>query len=170
MFLGDALWMRIRSIVLITLLIFGFFFSTSVVWAKTPPEIRNQDELVISPDMHGLDLKGLEFVKTDLRGVDLSGSDLRGAVFNNSQLQGANLNSADLEDVVAFASLFEGADLRDVNFTNALLMESTFSDALIEGADFTNAVLNRVQQKELCSMAEGSNKVTGESTSYSLGC
>ena len=49
-------------------------------------------------------------------------------------------------------------------------MESSFDDALIEGADFTNAVLSRIQQKQLCSKADGKNSESGISTSYSLGC
>jgi len=168
--MGVFFWSRFRAILFLSVLTLCLFAFSPQAWAKTPPEIRNQDELVITQDMHGRNLNGYEFVKTDLRGVDLSESDLRGAVFNNSQLQGSNLRGADLEDVVAFASLFEGADLRDVNFTDALLMESSFVDASIEGADFTNAVVNRIQQKQLCSIAEGINSSTGVETRYSLGC
>ena len=36
--------------------------------------------------------------------------------------------------------------------------------------DFTDAVLSRIQQKELCKKANGTNSATGESTEYSLGC
>ena len=49
-------------------------------------------------------------------------------------------------------------------------MESNFEGAKIDGADFTNAVLSRIQQKELCEIAKGTNSSTGESTEYSLGC
>ena len=112
----------------------------------------------------------LIFVKYDLRGIDFSEANLRAAIFNNSQLQGADMRGADIEDAVAFATDFEGADLRNVDFTGALLMESTFTNALIDGADFTDAVISRIQQKELCSMASGTNSKTNESTSYSLGC
>ena len=70
----------------------------------------------------------------------------------------------------AYATDFTDADLSDVNFTNALLMESNFEGAKIDGADFTNAVLSRIQQKELCEIANGTNSSTGESTEYSLGC
>lgn len=150
-------------------LLFMLFLPSSA-WAKRPPETRNQEELDISQDMHGRDLKGMEFVKVDLRGIDFSESDLRGAIFNNSQLDQSNLQGADLEDAVAFASGFEGADLRDANFTNALLMESRFENALIEGADFSNAVLSRIQQKQLCAMADGINSSSGIQTTYSLGC
>ena len=106
----------------------------------------------------------------DLRGIDFSEADLQGAVFNNTQLQESNLRGANMDNVVAFASVFDRADLRGANLNNALLMESTFVDADIEGADFTNAVINRPEQKELCTRASGVNKVSGVSTSESLGC
>ncbi len=161
---------RIRYFALSGLLALILFVPSLELSAKTPPEIRNQDELQISQDMHGQDLNGFEFVKLDLRGFDLGETDLRAAIFNNSQLQGIDLRGSDLEDAVAFACDFEGADLRDANFTQALLMESTFENAMIDGADFTDAVISRIQQKQLCSIAEGTNSTSGVSTSYSLGC
>ncbi len=147
-----------------------FLFSSQPVWAKRPPEIRNQDDLNITKDMHGKELSGLEFVKLDLRGIDFSESNLTGAVFNNSNLGNADLKGADLHDSLAYATDFTNADLKDVNFNNALLMESTFENALIDGADFTDAVLSRIQQKQLCSVATGTNSVTQVETTYSLGC
>ncbi len=161
---------RLGASLVIFSLLFVLLINAPIAYAKRPPEIRDMKDQQISQDMHGRDLKGYEFVKADLRGIDMSQTDLRGAVFNNSQLQGINLKEADLEDVVAFASVFEDADLRDANFTDALLMESVFTNALIDGADFTNAVLNRLQKKELCARAEGINSVSGLSTEESLGC
>jgi len=151
-------------------LVFSLFMNSQPSWAKRPPEIRNQDDLNISKDMHGQDLSGNEFVKFDLNGFDFSQSNLEGAVFNNSKLQNATLNGANLSDALAYATDFTDADLSDVNFTNALLMESNFEGAKIDGADFTDAVLSRIQQKELCEIANGTNSSTGESTEYSLGC
>ncbi len=156
------------------LVVFSFLLIILVAapdsWAKRPPEIRNQDDLNITQDMHGQNLSGLEFVKFDLRGIDFSESDLTGSVFNNSQLNGADMHGANLTDALAYASDFAEADLSDANLTNALLMESNFENSLIEGADFTDAVISRIQQKQLCAMASGSNSNSGVSTSYSLGC
>ena len=152
------------------LLIFVFLSPAQSVFARTPAEIRNQEELNISQDMSSQDLSGNAFVKLDLKGINFSESTLTGAVFNNSKLNGADLHGAQLNDALAYATDFKGADLRDVDFNGALLMESTFTDALIEGADFTDAVISRIQQKELCSMASGTNSKTEEDTSYSLGC
>ena len=161
---------QFNAIIIAVSLIFVLIFPVQSVFAKRPPEIRNQEELNISSDMSGLDLSGNDFVKLDLKGIDFSDSNLTGAVFNNSKLNNADLHGAQLNDSLAYATDFEGADLRDVDFNGALLMESTFTDALIEGADFTDAVISRIQQKELCSMASGTNSKTEEDTSYSLGC
>ena len=154
------------------MLAFGILFSNFVnsAWAKRPPEIRNQQELDLTQDMHDKDLSGNEFVKFNLNGFNFSNSNLQGAVFNNSKLNNASLNGADLTDALAYATDFTDADLTDVNFTNALLMESNFDGAKIDGADFTDAVLSRIQQKDLCKKANGINSSTGESTEYSLGC
>ena len=145
-------------------------FPVQTAFARTPAEIRNQEELNISSDMSSQDLSGSDFVKLDLKGINFSESNLTGAVFNNSKLNNADFHGAQLNDSLAYATDFEGADLRDVDFNGALLMESTFTNALIEGADFTDAVISRIQQKELCSMASGTNSKTEEDTSYSLGC
>ena len=152
--------------------VFGLTFLNfiSPSWAKRPPEIRNQQDLNLQQDMHGQDLSGNEFVKFDLHGFNFSDSNLQGAVFNNSKLNEATLNGANLTDALAYATDFSNADLSNVNFTNALLMESNFEGAKIDGADFTDAVLSRIQQKDLCEIANGVNKNTGESTEYSLGC
>ena len=165
-----SLLSRFQVFLIIGIFFLSLFVGVPETWAKRPPEIRNQDELNISQDMHGQDLSGYEFVKFDLRGVDFSDSDLTGAVFNNSQLNGADLHGAILKDALAYASDFEDSNLSDANLTNALLMESNFENALIDGSDFTDAVISRIQQKQLCSIASGKNTSTGVSTTYSLGC
>ncbi|KGG15168.1 MULTISPECIES: pentapeptide repeat-containing protein [unclassified Prochlorococcus] len=165
-----SLLSRFQIFFAILLFVLTVVIGAPEVWAKRPPEIRNQDDLKISKDMHEMDLSGYEFVKFDLKGIDFSGSDLKGAVFNNSKLNGADLHGANLQDALAYASDFEDSDLSDANLTNALLMESNFENTLIEGTDFTDAVLSRIQQKQLCSMASGTNSSTGIDTTYSLGC
>ena len=154
------------------ILVFGIilFNFVGISWAKRPPEIRNQQDLDLQQDMHGQDLSGNEFVKFNLIGFDFSESNLQGAVFNNSKLNNSTLKGANLTDALAYATDFSNADLSNVNFTNALLMESVFEGAKIDGADFTDAVLSRIQQKDLCKIANGVNTTTGESTEYSLGC
>ena len=159
-----------KSFVFAVILSVVLIFPSQSVFARTPAEIRNQEELNISQDMSSQDLSGNDFVKLDLKGINFSESNLTGAVFNNSKLNGSDFHGAQLNDALAYATDFEGADLRDVDFNGALLMESSFTDALIDGADFTDAVISRIQQKQLCSIASGTNSKTNEDTSYSLGC
>ena len=161
---------QLKAIIFAVIFFVVLMFPVQNVLARTPAEIRNQEELNISSDMSSQDLSGSDFVKLDLKGVNFSESNLTGAVFNNSKLNNADMHGAQLNDALAYATDFEGADLRDVDFNGALLMESTFTNALIEGADFTDAVISRIQQKELCDMASGTNSKTDEDTSYSLGC
>jgi uncharacterized protein YjbI with pentapeptide repeats len=51
-----------------------------------------------------------------------------------------------------------------------MMLRSTFKDVNIAGADFTDAILGKVQQKELCKIATGTNSKTGIATRDSLGC
>ena len=133
---------------LITLLFVGILFFNSVnsAWAKRPPEIRNQQDLNLEPDMHGQDLSGNEYVKFDLNGFNFSESNLEGAVFNNSKLQNSKFTGANLRDALAYATDFTDADLSDVNFTNALLMKnpsasplSVFTISFLYGSQLRNA-------------------------------
>ena len=110
-----------KAIVFAALLIFVLIFPGQSVFARTPAEIRNQEELNISQDMSSQDLSGNDFVKLDLKGINLSESNLTGAVFNNSKLNGADLHGAQLNDSLAYATDFEGADLRDVDFNLSLI-------------------------------------------------
>ena len=167
---NSNLFNRLTAFLFLSVLLLFVSLPTDRAWAKRPPETRNQDEIQITQDMHGRDLNGYEFIKADLRGVDLSETDLRGAVFNNSLLNGTDLRGANMKDVLAYSTDFDEADLRDANLSNALLMESSFTNAKIEGADFSEAIINRIQQKQLCARAEGTNSISGTTTLYSLGC
>ena len=77
-----------KAIVFAALLIFVLIFPGQSVFARTPAEIRNQEELNISQDMSSQDLSGNDFVKLDLKGINFSESNLTGAEFNNSKLNG----------------------------------------------------------------------------------
>ena len=79
-----------KAIVFGLILSVVLIFPAQSVFARTPAEIRNQEELNISQDMSSQDLSGNDFVKLDLKGINFSESNLTGAVFNNSKLNGAD--------------------------------------------------------------------------------
>ena len=161
---------QLKAIIFAVIFFVVLMFPVQNVFARTPAEIRNQEELNISSDMSNQDLSGNDFVKLDLKGIDFSESNLTGAVFNNSKLNNADMHGAQLNDALAYATDFEGADLRDVDFNGALLMESTFTNARIDGADFTDANLDLKTRKSLCERATGTNSQTGVNTVDSLEC
>jgi hypothetical protein len=51
-----------------------------------------------------------------------------------------------------------------------MMLRSTFTDVNIAGADFSDAILGKLQQKELCKIATGTNSKTGVATRDSLAC
>ena len=75
-------------------------------------------------DLHGLDLRGLNFSGADLRHADLCGADLRDADLRHADLRDADLRHADLR----------GANLRDADPCGADLRGADLRDADIDYA------------------------------------
>ena len=91
---------------LFTLLIVGILFFNSVnsAWAKIPPEIRNQQDLNLEPDMHGQDLSGNEYVKFDLNGFNFSESNFEGAKIDGADFTDAVLSRTQQKQLCAIAN------------------------------------------------------------------
>ena len=68
---SNSLLSRFQVFFVIGFIVLTLFTGVQLSWAKRPPEIRNQDDLNISQDMHAKDLSGYEFVKFDLKGIEL---------------------------------------------------------------------------------------------------
>ncbi|GAB0495778.1 hypothetical protein MMPV_007083 [Pyropia vietnamensis] len=129
----------------------------------------------------GVDLHGSVFDGATLRGVSFQSSNLRDAHF-----VGADLTSASFFDTDLVGADFRGATLNQANFEMANMRKAVLDDAVlvesyvssttkldgisIVGADFTDVLLRKDQQRYLCSIASGTNSVTGVETAESLMC
>jgi len=128
---------------------------------------RLRSTSAVLTDNNGMNLRGANFFKTNLRGLDLSEADLsyanlreadlresglRGAclsraAFFGAKLAGANLNNADLSWHQRGKSDDGFTDLRDVNLSGANLSGADLSGANLSranlsGADLSGANLN----------------------------
>ena len=73
---------EIKAIIFALIFFVVLVLPAQSVFARTPAEIRNLEELNITQDMSNQDLSGNDFVKLDLKGINFSESNLTGAVFN----------------------------------------------------------------------------------------
>jgi uncharacterized protein YjbI with pentapeptide repeats len=121
-------------------------------------------------DFSGKNLQTAVFTSAKLDDTNFSGADLIGVVISSSTLNRTNLHGANVSQGLLDQVRFVGADLSDAIFTEAMMLRSTFKNVNIAGADFTDAILGKVQQKELCKIATGTNPKTGVATRDSLGC
>ena len=121
-------------------------------------------------DFSGQNLQTAVFTTAKLDDTNFSGADLTGVVISSSNLNRTNLHGANVSQGLLDQVRFVGADLSDAVFTEAMMLRSTFKNVNIAGADFSDAILGKLQQKELCKIATGTNSKTGISTRDSLGC
>ncbi len=82
-----------------------------------------------------LDLRGINFSNTLLRGNYLGWADLRDA-----NLQGADLTRADLINANLIGAKLSNAILYRARLVNALLVSADFSHTELKGADFSNVI------------------------------
>ena len=134
------------------------------------PSLSYDNAELNGQDFSGKDLKTAVFTTAKLDDTNFSGADLTGVVISSSTLNRTNLHGANLSQGLLDQVRFVGADLSDAVFTEAMMLRSTFTDVNIAGADFSDAILGKLQQKELCKIATGTNSKTGIATRDSLAC
>jgi uncharacterized protein YjbI with pentapeptide repeats len=134
------------------------------------PSLSYDNAELNGQDFSGKDLKTAVFTTAKLDDTNFSGADLTGVVISSSTLNRTNLHGANVSQGLLDQVRFVGADLSDAIFTEAMMLRSTFTDVNIAGADFSDAILGKLQQKELCKIATGTNSKTGIATRDSLAC
>ena len=127
-------------------------------------------QVLIESDFSNRDLRGVTFNLTNLLKADLSGSDLEGASLFGAKLQEANLSNTNLRDATLDSAILEGTDLTNAVLEDAFAFNTRFKDVIITGADFTNVPVRGDVLNTLCSVAEGSNPITGRKTFETLEC
>ncbi len=127
-------------------------------------------QVLIESDFSNRDLRGVTFNLTNLLKANLSGSDLEGASLFGAKLQEADLSNTNLRDATLDSAILEGTDLTNSVLEDAFAFNTRFKDVIINGADFTNVPMRDDVLIALCEVAQGTNTVTGRSTSESLGC
>ncbi|MEA5532874.1 pentapeptide repeat-containing protein [Crocosphaera sp. XPORK-15E] len=157
-----------RLFLIITCLLISFLLLADIepAWA-----VNYSQQNLVERDFSGQDLRDAIFDHANLRGANFSHANLQGVRFFSANLESANFEEADLR----FADL-ESARLIKVNFTNAIL-EGAFvtntlfgSSTIIDGADFTDVFLRPDTEQKLCTIAKGTNPMTGRNTKDTLFC
>ncbi len=153
--------------------ILAFFAAVFLVFGSMQPGWAAMDyakQVLIESDFSNRDLRGVTFNLSNLLKANLSGSDLEGASLFGAKLQEADLSNTNLRDVTLDSAILEGTNLTNAVLEDAFAFNTRFKDVIITGADFTNVPVRDDVLATLCSLAEGTNPITGRETSDTLGC
>ena len=127
-------------------------------------------QALIESDFSGQDLHGVTFNLTNLLKANLSNCDLSGASLFRAKLQEADLSNSNLSGATLDSAVLEGTNLENAVLENAFAFDTRFINVSITGADFTNVLMNDDVNKQLCTIAEGTNRITGRDTRETLSC
>ena len=157
--------LRMLTLVAMTL---GLLITGSMALPALAVDYNKQ--FLVGVDFSGKVLVDASFTKANLRNSNLSDSDLRGVSFFGANLESANLSGANLSNATLDAARLTDADLSNAILEGAFAFNAKFDHATIEGADFTDVELRQDAQALLCSIAKGTNPITGRNTRDTLYC
>lgn len=86
-------------------------------------------------DFRGADLRGAQFIRLDLRGVDFSGANAAGASFFGSRLDRASFRGADLGGAIFTQTCLRNATMRGADLTGAVATDADVSSVDLTAAD-----------------------------------
>ena len=153
---------------LLAIFVAAFLFLTPFQVVSAAMDYAKQ--VLIESDFSNRDLSGVTFNLANLLKANLSGSDLEGASLFGAKLQEADLSNTNLRYATLDSAILEGTDLSNAVLEDAFAFNARFKDVNINGADFTNVPIRDDELSALCSVAEGTNPITGRETKESLGC
>lgn len=138
---------------------------TPAAWADDYEKLN-----LIGADFSDQDQHGSTFNKANLKNSNFTNTNLTLASMFGTNLQGANLKGANLTNATLDTARFNRADLTNAIFVGAFAYNAIFDEAIIEGTDFTDVLFGKGVVEKLCSVASGTNPVTGKKTRETLMC
>lgn len=81
-------------------------------------------------NLQGSDLRGSNFIETNLENADLSKATLRAANFSGADLEDANLSKTDVTNTVFDSANLDGTNLKGSNIEDAVLTNTIYESAM----------------------------------------
>ncbi|MCU0566233.1 MAG: pentapeptide repeat-containing protein [Oculatellaceae cyanobacterium Prado106] len=137
----------------------------AIAWAED-----YNKEFLVNADFSQRDLTDSSFTKANLRSSQFVDANLQGVSFFGANLEDADLTRSNLRNATLDTARLVNANLTQAILEGAFAFNTKFNGATIEGADFTDVLLRGDMQDLLCSVASGTNAVTGRETRETLEC